>query len=108
MRDDEESDDAATTESDSVFSPALTRSTTSSPSSLVSYKLEKEIIRMLTFNEEKELQRRLEEKKDKDRKGKNGFMSFVGRIKRSFSLKVGTPGVWNADRKPAHYFEYLV
>lgn len=104
---DDETD--ATTESDSVMSRGLSRSTTSSPTSLASYRLEKEIMRMLAFNEEKELQRRLEEKKAKDRKGKSTLMQFVGRIRRSFSLKVGSGSpVWNGERKPAHYFEYFV
>ena len=107
MTDDDETDN--TTESDSVMSRGLSRSTTSSPTSLASYRLEKEIMRMLTFNEEKELQRRLEEKKAKDRKSNNVIMQFVGRIRRSFSLKVGSSSpVWNGERKPAHYFEYLV
>jgi hypothetical protein len=65
--------------------------------------LEKEIMRMLQFNE-KEVERQIEEKKLNRRKSHMNFGGLMGKLRRSVSVRNGSE--YN-DSKRLSYFDYL-
>jgi len=79
----------------------------------VHHRIEKEIMRMLQFNEEKEVEKRIEgrneekieERKVTRRKSTLNFGGFMGKLRRSVSVKGQTE--YN-DNKRVSYFDFMM
>jgi hypothetical protein len=68
-------------------------------------RIEKEIMRMLQFNEEKDGERRVEEKKLTRRKSNLNFGGFMGKLRRTMSVRSNAE--WNENRR-ATYFDVMI
>ena len=78
-------------------------SPTSAPAP-IHHRIEKEIMRMLQFNEEKEVERRIVEKKEIHRRSHMNLGGLMGKLRRSMSVRSSMD--WK-DPKRGSYFEYI-
>ena len=89
--------------------PAPPLSTSPSVDAPAHHRIEKEIMRMLQFNEEREVEKRIEEtveKKITRRKSNLNFGGFMGKLRRSVSIKGQTE--YNDSNKRASYFDFMM
>lgn len=74
------------------------------------HRIEKEIMRMLQFNEEREVEKRIEErieeKKVSRRKSTLNFGGFMGKLRRSVSIK--GQNEYNDNPKRVSYFDFMM
>ena len=73
------------------------------------HRIEREIMRMLQFNEEREVEKRIEEKIEKKatrRKSNLNFGGFMGKLRRSVSVKGQTEH--NDNNKRVSYFDFMM
>jgi hypothetical protein len=91
---DDDDDDSSTYKSSSP---------TSAPAP-IHHRIEKEIMRMLQFNEEKEVERRIVEKKDTHRRSNLNLGGFMGKLRRSMSVRGSME--WK-DPKRGSYIDYV-